>query len=99
MTSLGGPTLKKSINQCLKQVLFEPYSRVVDVFALICHLLDLDLPNAVDSELSRLAHLLRVSIGTNENTTLAKVEDYLSFLLTPENLPISSKNCCIFIRH
>ena len=77
--------------------MLEHCSRVVDVFALLCHLLGIDLPNAVDSELSRLAHLLKVSSGTNENTTLAKVEDYLSFLLSPENLPITSKNLIMAI--
>jgi len=35
--------------------------RVVDVFALLCHLLDIDLPKEIDADMSRISHLLKVN--------------------------------------
>ena len=36
-------------------------------------------------------HLLKVTNTTDNTTTLEKVEDFLTYLLEPKNLPITSK--------
>ena len=66
-----------------------PINRVVDIYALISHLLSFEPSKETDSEFARISHLLKTPNNTEINTALEKVEDFISYLLDPKNLPIT----------
>ena len=70
-------------------ILHHLINRVVDIYALISHLLSFEPSKESDSEFARISHLLKTPNNTEINTALEKVEDFISYLLDPKNLPIT----------
>ena len=64
--------------------------RVVDLFALLCNLLEVEQPpsSTASSEINRVKSLLRYPSDTQ---VVKVIRNWMDFALMPENVPITSK--------
>jgi len=62
--------------------------RVVDLFALLCHLLDVEAPQSIASDKKRVNVLLRYPSDTE---VVKVIRNWMSFAFLPENAPLTSK--------
>lgn len=69
--------------------------RVVDLFVLLCNLLEVKSPTAVAGDLARVQHLLRYPSDTE---VVKVIRSWMALALMPENVPITSKFFSTFLR-
>jgi hypothetical protein len=62
--------------------------RVVDLFVLLCKVLDLDVPSGVPGDLNRVTVLLR---NPYDNKVVKAIRSWVSYAFLPENAPITSR--------
>jgi len=64
-------------------------ANVVDIYTLLCNILDINLPDGIDGKLDNVKGLLRQNNSTE--TTIEMVEDLFHIALSPEYILITSK--------
>lgn len=65
-----------------------PKVRVVDLFVLLCNLLEVKSPQEAAGDLARVQHLLRYPSDTE---VVKVIRSWMALALMPENVPITSK--------
>ena len=83
-----GPDLAQDISAHHLQENVKPKDvRVVDLFVLLCNLLDLNCPKHVSGNAERINYLLRYSADT---PVVKVIRSWISIAFEPQNAPVTS---------
>ena len=64
---------------------------VVDLFALLCNLLEVKAPTSASGQINRVKSFLRYHPSDTGNQVVKVIRNWMDFALMPENVPITSE--------
>ena len=82
-----GGAIVPSAHHSQENVIFKDV-RVVDLFVLLCNLLDLNCPTHVSGNAERINSMLRYSADT---PVVKVIRSWISIAFEPQNAPVTSK--------